>query len=73
MLTLVMLNSTLVEFEFEVGFELANNNNNDGSLSLTECQINFYSEMEYCANAASMLAKEIWQIAEGLVEVPINL
>ena len=27
------------------------------------------SEMEYCASAASMLAEEIWQIAEGFVEV----
>ena len=26
-------------------------------------------EMEYCASAASMLAEEIWQIAEGFVEV----
>ena len=31
------------------------------------------SEMEYCASAASMLAEEIWQIAEGFVEVPVNL
>ena len=31
------------------------------------------SEMEYCASAASMLAEEIWQIAEGFVEVSINL
>ena len=29
--------------------------------------------MEYCASAASMLAEEIWQIAEGFVEVSINL
>ena len=29
--------------------------------------------MEYCASAASMLAEEIWQIAEGFVEVPVNL
>ena len=29
--------------------------------------------MEYCASAASMLAEEIWQIAEGFVEVPANL
>ena len=27
------------------------------------------SEMEYCVRAASMLAEEIWQIAEGFVEV----
>ena len=27
------------------------------------------AEMEYCASAASMLAGEIWQIAEGFVEV----
>ena len=26
--------------------------------------------MEYCASAASMLAEEILQIAEGFVEVP---
>ena len=26
--------------------------------------------MEYYASAASMLAEEIWQIAEGFVEVP---
>ena len=32
-----------------------------------------WSEMEYCASAASMLAEEIWQIAEGFVEVPVNL
>ena len=31
------------------------------------------SEMEYCASAVSMLAEEIWQIAEGFVEVPANL
>ena len=28
-----------------------------------------YPEMEYCASNASMLAEEIWQIAEGFVEV----
>ena len=28
-----------------------------------------YSEMEFCASAASMLVEEIWQIAEGFVEV----
>ena len=27
------------------------------------------TEMEYCASAASMLAEEIWQIAEGFVDV----
>ena len=27
------------------------------------------AEMEYCASAASILAEEIWQIAEGFVEV----
>ena len=27
------------------------------------------TEMEYCASAASMLAEEIWQIAEEFVEV----
>ena len=27
------------------------------------------SEMEYCASAVSMLVEEIWQIAEGFVEV----
>ena len=27
----------------------------------------------YCASAASMLAEEFWQIAEGFVEVPVNL
>ena len=32
-----------------------------------------FTEMEYCASAASMLAEEIWQIAEGFVEVPVNL
>ena len=31
------------------------------------------AEMEYCASAASMLAEEFWQIAEGFVEVPVNL
>ena len=32
------------------------------------------AEMEYCSiAAASMLAEEIWQIAEGFVEVPANL
>ena len=31
------------------------------------------AELEYCASAASMLAEEIWQIAEGFVEVPVNL
>ena len=30
-------------------------------------------EMEYCASAASMLAEEIWQIAEGFEEVPVYL
>ena len=29
--------------------------------------------MEFCASAASMLAEEFWQIAEGFVEVPVNL
>ena len=29
-------------------------------------------EMEYCASAASMLVEEIWQIAEGFVEVLRN-
>ena len=29
--------------------------------------------MEYCASAASMLAEEFCQIAEGFVEVPVNL
>ena len=32
-----------------------------------------HPEMEYCASAASMLAEEILQIAEGFVEVPMNL
>ena len=31
------------------------------------------AEIKYCASAASMLAEEIWQIAEGFVEVPVNL
>ena len=31
------------------------------------------AEMEDCASAARMLAEEIWQIAEGFVEVPTNL
>ena len=33
------------------------------------------AEMEYCASPASMsmLAEEIWEIAEGFVEVPVNL
>ena len=31
------------------------------------------AEMEYCASAASMLAEEIWQNAEGFVEVPAYL
>ena len=34
---------------------------------------NCHAEMEYCVSAASMLAEEIWQIAEGFVEVPVNL
>ena len=29
--------------------------------------------MEFCASAASMLAEEFWQIAEGFMEVPVNL
>ena len=29
--------------------------------------------MEYCASAASMLAEEFWQTAEGFVEVLVNL
>ena len=29
--------------------------------------------MEYCASAASMLAEDIWQIAEEFVEAPANL
>ena len=29
------------------------------------------TEMEYCASAACMLAEEIWQIAEGFVEVTV--
>ena len=32
-----------------------------------------YSEMEYCASTVRMLAEEIWQIAEGFVEVLVNL
>ena len=32
-----------------------------------------YPEMEYCASDANMLAEEIWQIAEGFVEVPAHL
>ena len=32
-----------------------------------------YDEMEYCASTASMLTEEIWQIAEGFVEIPPNL
>ena len=31
------------------------------------------TEMEYWASAASMLAEEFWQIAEGFVEVPVIL
>ena len=31
------------------------------------------AEMEYCASAASMLAEEFRQIAEGFVEVAVNL
>ena len=31
------------------------------------------TEIEYCASAESMLAEEIWQIAEGFVEVPVQL
>ena len=34
---------------------------------------NVLAKMEYCASAASMLAEEIWQIAEGFVEVPVNM
>ena len=30
-------------------------------------------EMEYCASAASMLAEEMWKIAEGFEEVSANL
>ena len=40
-----------------------------GTGSCSQCD----PEMEYCASAASMLAEEIWQIAEGFVEVPVNL
>ena len=29
--------------------------------------------MEFCASAASMLAEEFWQIAEGFLELPVNL
>ena len=31
------------------------------------------TEMEYFASAESMLAEEIWRIAEGFVEVSANL
>ena len=31
------------------------------------------TEMEYCESSASMLAEEIWQIAEGFVEGPVNV
>ena len=31
------------------------------------------AEMEYCASAASMLAEEFWQIAEGFAEVQVNI
>ena len=31
-----------------------------------------FSEMEYCASVASMLAEEFWQIAKGFVEVPVK-
>ena len=41
---------------------------NTGNMPSAEC-----AEMEYCASAASMLAEEIWQIAEGFVEIPENL
>ena len=47
--------------------------------SLYICLIDFSdvfeisTEMEYCASAAIMFAEEIWQIAEGFVEVPVNL
>ena len=29
--------------------------------------------MEFCVSAASMLAEEFWRIAEGFVEVLVNL
>ena len=31
------------------------------------------AEMEFCASAASLLAEDIWQIAEGFVEVLRNI
>ena len=43
------------------------------SLELNIRLIIFLPEMEYCASAASILAKEIWQIAKGFVEVPAHL
>ena len=48
----------------------------DANLGLEHRLIVIYdpmTEMEYCASAASMLAEEFWQIAEGFVEVPVNL
>ena len=36
-------------------------------------KLEWFAEMEYCASAASMLAEEIWQIAEGFVEVPEHI
>ena len=39
------------------------------ALSIRDIFYFLSTEMEYCASAASMLAEEIWQIAEGFVEV----
>ena len=38
-----------------------------------ETEAELAPEMEYCASATSMLAENFCQIAEGFVEVPINL
>ena len=43
------------------------------SSPISEKQVHIRSEVEYCTSAASMLAEDIWQIAEGFVEVPTNL
>ena len=39
---------------------------------MSACIKKKFSEMEYCASAASMLPEEIWQIVEGFVEIPAN-
>ena len=46
-------------------------------VSVSDSQIEWWDTLNQrwknCASAASMLAEEIWQIAEGFVEVSANL